>query len=112
MEVAIYPQTAPIEKKEYDLIIDGIIGYSIQGNPIGIAKEMIDWANLQSTKVLSLDTPSGLDLTTGRISNPTISANATLTLAMPKRGLFKVEASKIVGQLLSLIHISEPTRPY
>lgn len=99
LDVTIYPQSPPIEKIEYDLIIDGIIGYSIQGNPIGIAKEMIDWANLQMTKVISLDTPSGLDLSTGRISNPTISANATLTLAMPKRGLFEVEASKIVGQL-------------
>jgi len=28
-----------------DLIIDGIIGYSIKGDPFGIPKEMIDWAN-------------------------------------------------------------------
>ena len=46
----------------FDLVIDGIIGYSVKGDPYGTARQMIDWANSVSTKVLSLDTPSGLDL--------------------------------------------------
>ena len=90
---------AKIYDEEFDLIVDGIIGYSVSGDPYGIAKEMIDWANMTSTKVLALDTPSGLNLTTGTIYSPTIKADATLTLAMPKKGLFTKTASDYVGAL-------------
>ena len=49
---------------------------------------MIEWANDQNAPVLSLDTPSGIDLSTGQIHDPAIRADATMTLAMPKIGLF------------------------
>ena len=96
---------------QFDLIIDGIIGYSIKGDPYGTAKYMIDWANESETKILSLDTPSGLNLTTGWVHSPTITANATLTLAMPKVGLFNEEAKEKVGQLY-LGDISVPPKLY
>lgn len=95
----------------YDLIVDGIIGYSVKGDPYGIAKAMIEWANTSTTSVLSLDTPSGLDLTTGTIHNPTIEADATLTLAMPKIGLFAEASSQYVGELY-LGDISVPPSLY
>ena len=84
---------------EYDLVIDGVLGYSLKGNPYGIPGEVIDWVNRRTEKVLSLDTPSGLDLTTGKVYNATIKANATLTLAMPKEGLFSKAAREVVGNL-------------
>ena len=102
---------AEIYDEEFDLIVDGIIGYSVSGDPYGTAKEMIDWANMSRTKVLSLDTPSGLDLTTGIIYSPTIKADATLTLAMPKKGLFTNTSSDYVGALY-LGDISVPPRLY
>lgn len=95
----------------WDLIIDGIIGYSVKGDPYGIPKDMINWANQQRTPVLSLDTPSGLDLSSGLIHNPTVSADATLTLALPKQGLFEPEAMKKRGELF-LADISVPTELY
>lgn len=82
-----------------DLIIDGLIGYSIKGDPVGLARTMIEWANRQITPVLSLDGPSGLDLTTGTAHNPTIEAAATLTLALPKQGLFEEGARPFCGEL-------------
>jgi NAD(P)H-hydrate epimerase len=60
---------------------------------------MIIWANNQSTPTLSLDTPSGLDTATGTISNPTIKATATMTLALPKQGLRAPTAIPYVGEL-------------
>ena len=98
MGVQINHSVLPQNKTEYDLIIDGIIGYSIKGNPIGMSKEMIHWANEQPTKTLSLDCPSGLDLTSGKVNSPTINADATLTLAMPKKGLFAKAAKEKTGQ--------------
>ncbi len=94
-----------------DLIIDGIIGYSIKGNPFGLPKNMIDWANQQFIPILSLDTPSGLGLTTGKVHSPTIKACATLTLALPKNGLYGKMASTVVGDLY-LGDISVPPELY
>jgi len=94
-----------------DLIIDGLIGYSIKGNPIGTTKRMITWANAQAIPKLSLDTPSGLDLTSGKVHTPAVNANATLTLALPKKGLFSSNALEIRGTLF-LGDISVPKELY
>ncbi len=94
-----------------DLIIDGIIGYSINENPRGKAKELIEAANASSIPILSLDTPSGLDLTSGMPADPCIKASATMTLAMPKKGLFANTAMNFVGELY-LADISVPPQLY
>lgn len=82
-----------------DLIIDGLIGYGIKGDPNGNVAELINQINESKAPVLSLDAPSGLDMTTGKPGNPTVKAKATMTLAMPKVGLFKMTASKLIGDL-------------
>ncbi|NND08668.1 MAG: NAD(P)H-hydrate epimerase [Saprospiraceae bacterium] len=94
-----------------DLVIDGIIGYRIKGDPYGVPAAIISWANQQSTPILSLDTPSGLDLTSGNPHQPTINATATLTLAMPKKGLFTKQAKALLGELY-LGDISVPPQLY
>lgn len=85
--------------QHYDLIIDGIIGYSLQGNPGGVVAEMIHWANAHVAPILSLDTPSGIDLTAGTIHDPVIKADATLTLALPKKGLYDKQVEPLRGEL-------------
>jgi len=87
------------QAKPASLVIDGLIGYSIKGDPTGLVKTMIEWANGQAAPVLSLDTPSGLDLTTGAVHAPTVRATATLTLALPKQGLFEGKALPFRGEL-------------
>ena len=82
-----------------DLIIDGVIGYSLQGAPRGAAADMIRWANLQGAPVLALDAHSGVDTTTGAVFDPAISATATMTLALPKEGLRGSGMNARVGEL-------------
>ena len=82
-----------------DLIIDGVIGYTLNGAPRGTAADLIQWANAQSAPVLSLDVPSGIDPTTGVAFEPAIHATATLTLALPKAGLRKYLVAESVGEL-------------
>lgn len=77
----------PSASSEVDLVVDGIIGYSLSGTPHGAAAEMIRWANGQPAPILALDAPSGLDTATGDVFDPAINATATLTLALPKQGL-------------------------
>jgi NAD(P)H-hydrate epimerase len=91
-----------------DLLIDALIGYSLSGDPRGRPGELIDWLNGQPAPVLSLDTPSGLDVTTGTAGRPSVSATATLTLAAPKTGL---AAGNEVGELY-LADISVPPSVY
>ena len=93
------------------LIIDGIIGYSLDGDPRGNAKTMIEWSLQQNVPILSLDTPSGIDLTEGRIYEPAIKATATLTLALPKQGLVAGNVRSQRGELY-LGDISVPPSLY
>ena len=94
-----------------DLIIDGLIGYSLSGAPRGPVAQLIRWANAQSAPILALDTPSGLDITTGEANDPTIQATATMTLALPKHGLLAAQSETIVGELY-LADISVPPELY
>ncbi len=96
---------------EADLIVDGVIGYSLSGAPRGRAAELIQWANDAATTVLALDAPSGLDTTTGTVFEPAIVATATLTLALPKEGLRTPGAERVVGELY-LGDISVPPQLY
>lgn len=85
------------EAPEADLVIDALIGYSLDGDPRDRAAELIEWANHQSAPVLSLDVPSGLDTALGIIGDPCIRATATMTLALPTTGLGL--APTVVGEL-------------
>jgi NAD(P)H-hydrate epimerase len=91
-----------------DLIVDALIGYSLRDDPTGRAAELIEWTRSQAAPVLALDTPSGLDVTTGIAGTPHIRATATLTLALPKVGLIGTSA---VGELY-LADISVPAIVY
>ncbi len=69
------------------LIIDGLIGYGLKGAPIGKSAALIDWANDQSSPILSLDVPSGMDANSGLCFQPAIHPHFVMTLALPKTGL-------------------------
>jgi NAD(P)H-hydrate epimerase len=82
-----------------ELIVDGLIGYRLQGAPQGTVADLIRWANAQAAPILALDVPSGVDGTTGTALDPAIKATATMTLALPKAGLFAPAAQVQVGEL-------------
>lgn len=94
-----------------DLIIDAIIGYSLNSAPRGAAKFFIEWANASNTAILALDIPSGIDTTTGTVYTPAIKANATMTLALPKEGLRAKTVEAHIGELY-LADISVPPELY
>jgi NAD(P)H-hydrate epimerase len=100
MQVPIAQAEMLKQNDKIDLIVDGIIGYSLSGAPRGAAAEMIRWANVQEgTPILALDTPSGIDATTGTVFAPAIKATATMTLALPKEGLHATGTEQYVGEL-------------
>ena len=80
-----------------DLVIDALLGYSQEGPPRGETARLI--AASAGRRVLALDTPSGLELATGRLHEPHVRAAATVTLAAPKAALRLPSAAGPVGRL-------------
>lgn len=111
MKVPITQMEGASKLPTADLIIDGIIGYSLKGAPRSLAADMIRWANAQKAPILALDAPSGVDTTTGTVYDPAIKAAATMTLALPKAGLRAGGVAEHVGELY-LADISVPPALY
>jgi len=111
MHVPVFQAGTMQDSEHTDLIIDGMIGYSLKGAPHGAARDLIQWANSQQSPVLALDVPSGLDTTTGTVFDPAINATATMTLALPKKGLCAQSVHGHMGELY-LADISVPVSLY
>lgn len=109
LNVSIRPGPEMNADRKTDLIIDGMVGYSLKGTPRGIVEKLIDRANVREVPVLALDVPSGVDASTGEVFTPAIKAAATLTLALPKVGLQIATAQ--VGELY-LADIGVPPQLY
>ncbi len=82
-----------------DAIVDAILGYRIDAAPRGEEARLIELVTLAQRPVISLDLPSGIDPDTGVAAGLAISAVATMTLALPKIGLFAGEGPVRSGRL-------------
>lgn len=91
-----------------DLIVDAVIGYSLRGAPRGRAADVLNTMIANRAPTLSLDVPSGVDSSTGTTPGIHITADATLSLALPKVGL---RAADAVGDLY-VADISVPASVY
>ncbi len=80
-------KAARITEERADLVLDALIGYSLQEAPRGTAADLIHWANGSHAPILALDLPSGVDATTGETPGESINSRWTMTLALPKTGL-------------------------
>jgi NAD(P)H-hydrate epimerase len=79
---------------EAGLVVDALVGYGLTGALRGRARALVEAANATSTRVLSLDVPSGVDATTGETPGVAVDADVVLTLALPKTGLEAVAAER------------------
>ena len=103
--------TQDLDSLAPELIIDGLIGYSLRGSPREPVAALIEWANHGSAPILSLDVPSGVDADTGAAPGSAIRAEATLTLALPKTGLTQEPGKQLSGAVY-LADIGIPPQLY
>jgi NAD(P)H-hydrate epimerase len=82
-----------------DFIIDGLLGTGFCGEVQGPFAKLMDQANRSKKPILSIDIPSGVNGSTGETSEHTIRAAATVTLGLPKIGLFLKNGWNFVGKL-------------
>jgi NAD(P)H-hydrate epimerase len=92
-------QIIPIEKVNdvnTDIIVDAIIGYSLISVPRGKVLEMIKFINENEIPTISLDIPTGLLATSGENPGEFVKPKITLTLALPKTGLYPDKCGEIM----------------
>lgn len=99
------------EYGDFDVIIDGLLGYSLNGDPREPVATVIQQVNESGVPVVSNDIPSGIDSTTGKIFEPAVHATATVTIALPKTAFENVDVRRVTGDLF-LGDISVPRELY
>ena len=85
--------------EDCSLIVDALLGTGIQGDPKDKIAKIINLINKSKVRVLSVDTPSGINNDDGSVFNPSIVANTTVTMAYPKLGLLFYPGRANVGNL-------------
>ncbi len=90
----------PKDVQSTDLILDALIGYNLVGEPRGLAAELVECVlKSGNPHVLSLDVPTGFSAHEGRFTTLALTSEATLTLALPKRGMEQPEIQSRLGKL-------------
>jgi len=85
---------------KYALIIDALLGVGLSGEVCGIYKNLIALINSSQAYILSVDIPSGLDATTGKILGRCVKADKTVTFAAKKRGMVIAAGPKYCGKII------------
>lgn len=83
------------------IMVDGLLGIGAQGEPRGPVAGAIEYIrqHARKAKILALDIPSGIDPDTGKAAGLAVSADVTLTMGLPKRGLLSPAALEYVGSV-------------
>lgn len=92
--------SAKAKLKDAGLIVDAIFGIGLERVITGIFKEVINLININRKPVLSLDIPSGLCATKGKVWGTCVKAQTTITFGLAKKGFFIGEGPKYVGTLV------------
>ncbi|HVP35431.1 MAG TPA: NAD(P)H-hydrate dehydratase [Terriglobales bacterium] len=92
-----------------DLIVDAIFGTGFKGKVNGLEEKAVQFINSSKTKILSIDTPSGLDVDTGSVAGECVKANLTPTMGLPKVGQFFFPGKSYCGKV-EVIDIGVPQK--
>jgi len=84
---------------EAEVVVDAIFGTGLSRAPEGKFAEWIESINASGKGVVAVDVPSGLDADTGVAYAPTVQADVTITLGLPKPGLSNVAGRKLLADI-------------
>jgi NAD(P)H-hydrate epimerase len=93
--------------KSSDVVIDALFGTG-KSRPIsGIYQKVLkEIARIKEErpelKIMALDLPSGLDADSGAADSACLNADYTVTLGMPKAGLFQPEGAEKAGRIIAV----------
>jgi ADP-dependent NAD(P)H-hydrate dehydratase / NAD(P)H-hydrate epimerase len=85
------------------VVIDALLGTGVRGllrEPVRTAVELCRQASSAAVPILSVDTPTACDLTSGELSDPVVRADVTVTFHRPKAGLRTRRGAAVAGRVL------------
>ena len=85
---------------KYDLIIDELLGVGLAGEVRDVYRDLIGIINTSKAYILSIDIPSGLDATKGKVLGCCVKADKTVTFVAKKRGMVLGEGPKYCGRVV------------
>lgn len=85
--------------RKSELLVDAIFGVGVRRPVCGIFEKAVRAVNRSQKPVVSIDIPSGLDADTGKVHGVAVKAAKTVTLSLPKRGLFEGEGPRCAGEI-------------
>lgn len=109
--VWIEPGSLAEAAREADVIVDAVFGI---GGKDALPPEVVDAFAIvaavrreRSTPVVALDVPSGVDADSGAVAEGALAADMTVTVGLPKIGLYRAPALRYTG-ILRLVDIGLP----
>jgi ADP-dependent NAD(P)H-hydrate dehydratase / NAD(P)H-hydrate epimerase len=85
------------------VVVDSLLGTGVRGvlrDPIRTAVDTINGARAAQIPVVSVDTPTAVDLSSGEPSDPVVRADLTVTFHRPKTGLLTRTGAALAGRVL------------
>ncbi len=89
------------------VVVDALFGTGLTGEVKGVSRALIEVINSLSAVIVSVDIPSGLDATTGKVLGEAVMADLTVTMAYPKLGFFLYPGKDYTGDI-DLVDIGMP----
>ncbi len=86
--------------RDYDLIVDAIFGTGFKPPVRGEVARVIESINASGVPALAIDIPSGLSADTGRLFEPSIRAEVTVTFQFPKLCHVLYPSAKLCGEVV------------
>ncbi len=83
-----------------DLIVDALFGTGFRGTPEEPLASLIRMVNASGKSVLAVDLPSGMEADTGVVAGACIRADLTVTLGLPKLGLYLDPGAGYAGEVV------------
>ena len=83
-----------------DVVVDALFGTGFRGKPRPEAERAIELMNAAGVPIVSVDLPSGVDASTGRVEGAAVRAALTVTFHAPKVGHVVAPGRFLAGNLV------------
>ena len=93
-------ETVPQLLQESEVIVDALFGVGLDKEVREPYLSLIRNVNQSGRKVVSVDTPSGLDADTGKLLGACIKAAVTVTMGLPKKGFYENSGPGVMGKIV------------
>ncbi len=99
VECRVKEEIVPDDLLAGDIVIDGLLGTGIRGELRSPYGQWIAAVNKSELPVVALDIPSGLNGDSGEFETDAIKADLTVTMGLPKLGMFTGKGPDYCGRL-------------